>query len=312
MTLSKEKKSIKYKILKKTALPIFLSCTALLFFYNESAKLGFINGLKLSAQTIIPAIFPFFILSDLLLCFFEPKGNFLSRIFEKLLAFSPSGFKAYIIGVLCGFPLGAKCAARLYSENKITLKECERLCAIASSPSLAFVISGIGLGLRGSIKDGILMYFCVIISSILTGIVFKNAREKSCILEEITEQNFVLTDSIRRAASSSLSISAYIALFSSLLFLIDSLIKNDILLLFISAFLEVGNASVLISRSSLFPLHISFSLTAFALSFSGISAFMQGAEFLPGEASKSKIFFMKLIQGVISFLIAEIIFKLLI
>jgi len=310
MTLLKEKKNLKSYFRSKFALIFFLICTALLFLCNESVKLGFINGLKLSALTIIPAIFPFFILSDFLLCFYEPKNNIFSRAFERMLGISSSGFKAYIIGVMCGFPLGAKCAAELYSKNKISLSECERLCAIASSPSLAFVISGIGLGLRGSLRDGILMYFCVIISSIFTGMILKKAKEKSQNSAEIAEQNFALTESIKRSAYSSLSISAYIALFSSLLFLIDSLIKNDTLLLFISSFLEVGNASVLISKSSLLSPQFSFSLTAFALSFSGISVFMQGLEYLPKEASKIKILCMKFIQGVISFFTAGIIFRL--
>jgi len=140
--------------------------------------------------------------------------------------------------------------------------------------------------------------------------ILKKAKEKSQNSAEIAEQNFALTESIKRSAYSSLSISAYIALFSSLLFLIDSLIKNDTLLLFISSFLEVGNASVLISKSSLLSPQFSFSLTAFALSFSGISVFMQGLEYLPKEASKIKILCMKFIQGVISFFTAGIIFRL--
>ncbi len=312
MTAEKEKNEAKGSLRSKGAFIIFVLSVALLFIYNDAAKEGFIKGLRLSALSVIPAIFPFFILSDFLFAIYEPKEGILSSLFERLFGISSSGFKAYLIGAICGFPLGVKCASELYNQKRITISECERLSAVSSSPSLAFVISGVGAGLRGSIKDGVLLYFCVIISSVLTGIIFKHKEQKNEFSSEISEQSFNLANSIKKAAYSSISVSAYISFFSIITVLLSSLAKNEILTVLLSVFLEIGNASVFISNSGVLSPALSFSLTAFALGFSGLSVFMQGAEYLPGEASKFKILFMKLIQGVISFLIAYILLSLFI
>ena len=311
MTSEQEKNKTKGSLRSKGALIIFVLTTALLFIYNDEAKEGFVRGLRLSALSVIPAIFPFFILSDFLFAFYEPKKGFFSSLFERIFGITASGFKAYLIGIICGFPLGVKCASELYRQNKITLNECERLSAVASSPSLAFVISGVGAGLRGSLKEGILLYLCVIISSFFTGILFKAKRHKNEFSAQISEQSFDLANSIKRAAYSSVSVGAYISFFSIISVILVSLVKNELLILFITSFLEIGNASVLISNSSILSPALNFSLTAFALGFSGLSVFMQGLEYLPKEASKSRILFMKLIQGVISFVAAHIIFNLI-
>lgn len=310
MTSEQEKNKTKGSLRSKGALIIFVLTTALLFIYNDEAKEGFVRGLRLSALSVIPAIFPFFILSDFLFAFYEPKKGFFSSLFERIFGITASGFKAYLIGIICGFPLGVKCASELYRQNKITLNECERLSTVASSPSLAFVISGVGAGLRGSLKEGILLYLCVIISSFFTGILFKSNSQKIKFSAQISEQSFDLANSIKRAAYSSVSVGAYISFFSIISVILVSLVKNELLILFITSFLEIGNASVLISNSSVLSPALNFSLTAFALGFSGLSVFMQGLEYLPKEASKSRILFMKLIQGCISFLSAGIIFRL--
>ncbi len=310
MTVDEEKKEAKHSLRSKVSLIFFVFFTTILFIYNTAAKEGFVNGLRFSALTVIPAVFPFFILADFLLSYFQPKENVFSRTFEKLFGISSQGFKAYLIGIVCGFPLGVKCASELYKQKKITLTECERLSSVASSPSLAFVISGIGLGLRGSITDGIILYFCVIISSALTGLIFKKKEQKIEISNEISEQNFSLADSVKKAAYSSISVSAYISFFSIIIFLLGSMVENDLLTLLFSAFFEIGNASVLISNSKILSPDLSFSLTAFALAFSGLSVFMQGMEYLPEEASKLKILFMKIFQGVIALLTSTIILRL--
>ena len=310
MTTKKEKNEAEKSLRSNGALIIFFLTVALIFVYNDAAKDGFVKGLKLSAFSVIPAIFPFFILSDFLFVFYELKKGISGSLFEKIFGISSSGFKAYLIGILCGFPLGVKCASELYRQNKITLYECQRLSAVASSPSLAFVISGVGLGLRGSLKDGILLYFSVIVSSALTGIFFKKKEQKIEFCEEISEQTFNLADSIRKAAYSSISVGAYISFFSIICTILISSAKNELLSLIISSFLEIGNASVLISNSSALPSDLGFSLTAFALGFSGLSVFMQGLEYLPKEASKTKIFLMKLVQGVISFFTSCILYNL--
>lgn len=308
--MTEELENKKQSLISRFSIWIFAALSFLLIIYTKETKKGFELGLKLSALSVIPAVFPFFILSDFLFIFYENKKGVCSSLFNKLFGISSSGLKAYLIGTVCGFPLGIKCASELYNQKKITLDECQTLSALASSPSLAFVISGVGLGLRGSLKEGVVLYLCVLFSSLITGMMFKVKEQENRFSKEIPEQNFVLANSIKKAAFSSISIGAYICFFSILIVLISSLVKNELLTAFITAILEIGNASVMLSGAKVLSPAFSFSLTAFALGFSGLSVFMQGLEYLPKEVSKTKILFMKLVQGVLAFITAYILFRL--
>ncbi len=286
---------------------IFFICTLLLILFAKEAREGIIFGIKLSALSIIPSIFPFFILSDLLISVYKGSDGPIGKIFEKLFNISSYALPAFIVGILCGFPLGVKTAVSLKEIGVIDRDECETLSGFVNNPSLAFVISGVGIGMRGNIFDGIILYISVISSSILTGIIFRSKRDKIKNTGEIKRQNFNLSLSIKNAGVSSIVVSSYIIFFSMLLSLISALIKNDMTTTLISPLFEVGNASKLISTLTAFPENFSLTLTSFSLGFSGLSVFMQSISYLPDDISKSKILIMKFIQGVLCFAITSLI-----
>ncbi len=279
---------------------IFFIFSGLTIIFAKEVKEGIIFGIRLSALSIIPAVFPFFVLSDLLLSSFGNTCSRMRTVFSKIFNISKTAFPTFIIGNLCGFPLGVKGAAKLYSDGMITKDECERLAGFVNNPSLAFVVSGVGLGMLGSLKYGIILYLFLIFSSVLTGILFRPKELKTMNRKENIEQSFNLNLSIKNAIYSSISVSAYIIFFSMLLSLASVIINNDVVLALFSSIMEVGNATKLLSSIPAFSPAITFSLIAFALGFSGLSVFMQGSSFLPSEVSRTKILLMKVIQGILS------------
>ncbi len=289
---------------------IFFIIALILLLYGNESKEAVIFGIKLSALSIIPAIFPFFILSDLLLVSFTNSGGFARRLFERIFHISGSALPTFIIGLVCGFPLGVKGACELYKDKRISKEECERLSGFVNNPSLAFVISGVGLGMLGSIKHGVMLYFSVMLASIMTGYMFRIKRYKTHISEYNTKQKFNLTLSIKNAGQSSLLVSSYIIFFSMILGILSAVVKSSTLVSLLSPIFEVGNATKLLSANTAFSPVLTFSLIAFALGFSGLSVFMQAASFLPPGISRKKILLMKITEGIISALIAFVIYLL--
>ena len=290
----------KNKKLKNAIVMIsFLFCVFVLISYGNDAKNSIIYGIKLSAFSVIPSIFPFFILSDFLVGFYEDCESMLSKIFNKYFSISASAYPTFIIGNLCGFPLGIKYASQLYINQRITKSECEKLCMITNNPSLAFVISGVGAGMRGSVKEGVILYILTLLSSFVIGIFTKSDNTNFEYSKDNEEQTFNLSLTVKNAIYSSLNVSAYIIFFSALLGIFYAITKNAVLTTLISPFFEIGNAAMLISDSKILSPGVSYSLTAFSLGFSGLSVFMQAMSFLPKEISRVKIFFAKLLQGII-------------
>ena len=286
--------------LGKTSLIIFIVCSILFFAYSDALKNYILYGIRLSVVSIIPSLFPFFVISDYLYknSDFSNDGFFCS-LFQKIFGISGRGAVAFALGNLCGFPLGAKCAAELYQDGLITKDECERLVIISNNPSLAFVISYVGAGLFGSITIGIKIYLSIIFSSVILGLILRKKYRKNEYSTFIKRQNYNFSDSIKDAGVSSLTVSSFIIFFSGIIGILKELIKKPFWVLLFSSVLEVGGGVSEIANSSLDSLS-KLLLSAFSLGFSGLSVFLQAFSFLPSQISKYRLFTFKIFQAILS------------
>ena len=262
-------------------------------------------SIKMCLSTIIPSIFPFMILSDYLVCNFTFHDNSaISKLFKRFFSVSSVGLLPFLIGNVCGFPLGAKMAAELFDEGYINQDEFDTLLPLCANPSIAFVISGVGIGMRGSIKEGIILYIITMISTIISGIIWKSRVSASDFIGVSKYKAFSLSDTIKNSALSCIYVSSYIIFFSLVIAILCSLSIAKPVILLLASFLEIGTATSLISKSNIG--WISLPLTAFSLTFSGVSVYMQTLCFVPKGRCKSYLK-IKLTEGIIAFIITAIL-----
>ena len=161
---------------------------------------------------------------------------------------------------------------------------------------MAFVVSGIGVGVLGSIKKGIMLFFACIISAVICGMLFRNSEEEPQHLKYISGQRFDLTESIKGAGLTSLVISSFIIFFSAIITPIGRLVDNQFAFASIASLLEVSSAVDIISK-----LHgkLKILLLGFALGFSGLSVHLQSFSILPRDFSKARYLLIKAVQGLI-------------
>ncbi|SHK38883.1 nucleoside recognition domain-containing protein [Hespellia stercorisuis] len=121
-------------------------CILLLFFlflcFPHEVFQGASRGLDLWFRTVLPTLFPFVILSSLLL---ETNSihymtDLVYPILRPLLGVSKAGSFAVIVGFLCGYPMGAKITAQLFSAKKITEQEAGYLLSFCNNASPVFII----------------------------------------------------------------------------------------------------------------------------------------------------------------------------
>ena len=99
-------------------------CICLLFFlllHPAEALPAARDGLTLWLNVMIPALLPFLILTGILL----KTGNIrkllnpAAPLTKKLLGLSPAGTYVFLLGLLCGYPMGAsKLANSLYHNQQ--------------------------------------------------------------------------------------------------------------------------------------------------------------------------------------------------
>ena len=291
---------VQYKRQIATATCLLLCITMLCF--SKEMKLGVLEGIRLSSEILIPTLFPFFILSDYWSKnFYISDSSPFSRIFVRLFHIPPRGLLAFITGIICGFPLGVKVARDLYDRDEIDQGQLTSLCGFSNNPSMAFVISGVGLGIFGSVSIGILLFLSCLLSAIACGVLFRQEETKVTKHANISRQKFNLVESIKNAGLTSITVSSYVIFFSAII----CVVKNSPLL---APYLELCSAVEIISKSS-FNTSQKLALIAFSLGFSGLSVHMQSFSFMGDRVKKSRYLLMKLAQGLLSSLIILILKK---
>ena len=109
------------------ALPLAL-CAGLLLQPDAAAQAAK-NGLLLCGNLVVPALFPFFILSSLLVSTGGAArlGRLLSGVMGRLFHQTGTSASALVLGFLGGYPVGAKTVCTLYEEKLCDRTQAEHL-----------------------------------------------------------------------------------------------------------------------------------------------------------------------------------------
>ena len=269
------------------------------------------KGLRLCAATVIPSLFPFMVISELIVS--SGIGLRISRAFAKpmrwLFGVGEAGAAAYLLGLVCGFPIGAKTAVSMYDRGIVSRSELERLLTFCNNPGSAFVISAVGVSLLGNKKVGIALYVCVILSSLTVGIVGKYLlgykRGSSIGNSMMIQSDFsikMLTSAFASSALSMLTVCAYVVFFSAFVGCIGAVLSHLSLpcevLACIFGFFELSSG---VGAAAAVPDRIcAVLLCALFVGWSGLSVGFQIMSVCAGRDISFKPYFIaKVAQGVI-------------
>lgn len=265
------------------------------------------DGLRLSFNVIIPSVLPFLIITDFSVRFirFERSGT-LRRLFERIFKINGSVISVFICGILCGFPVGARLALLCYENGKISRGECERLMSFSNNASPGYVICAVGLGMRGSVTEGVILYAAMVLSSVIAGIIFRKKSNINDFNGLISEQRYSFIESVKSATAICVNVCGFVTVFGIICGMLVKCFGDGLFTAIMMTLLEIGNAGVYLSDLCNLSEPLSLALTAFAVSFSGLCVACQTLALLPrgSEISARKYFTIKLVQGAVSMPIA--------
>lgn len=193
---------------------------------NAEAAIDYMGrGLTLCATTVIPSLFPFMVISELLVSSGagEAFGRLCSGVMRRIFGLSGAGASAVFLGSMCGFPVGARTAVALLDKNAISKSECEHLLTFVNNPSSAFLITAVGVSLYGNRKLGIALYGVVLGCGLAVGLLARPLLRKGGSPSE--HPHFpsglhiggaeTFTGAISSAATGMLTVCAYVIFFSA-------------------------------------------------------------------------------------------------
>ena len=208
---------IKRKITASCASLAVCALIVLILCLPDTAAQAARDALAFSAESVVPALFAFSVLSNILSSVGLPRS--VIRIFplHRLLGLPESAAPAVLCGLVCGFPVGAMMTCSLYKDRRLTRAEAARLCAVSANVSGAFLVVAVGK-MFSSHLFGAILWAAQTAVSLGAGIVMNLAhgeKERRTEAESPTDMllSAVFCQSVARSSSACLTVTGYIAFF---------------------------------------------------------------------------------------------------
>ena len=136
---------------------ILASVMVLLLWRSAVAAEAVRRGLTLCARSVIPALFPYFVVSGLFISlgFADGVGRRLEPLTRRLFGVGGAGASAFFLGLLGGYPVGGRTVGQLYRAGRLSKDEAERLLAFCNNAGPSVILGVVGVGCFGSLRTGV-------------------------------------------------------------------------------------------------------------------------------------------------------------
>ena len=276
-------------ILPITAVIISMIC---IFKMPDAVTQGVTDGLKICFNVILPSLFPFMVLSAYIVK--SEALSFFYKLFYPLTRFvlhQPlCTVPVVIMGLIGGFPVGAKMTFLLLEKGKITKNQAQRLCMFCVNGGPAFVMTAVGVNMLASSKAGIIIFASLCISSLMLGFAtsfFDDKKALEISIENSAQSPLVaLSASVADGVQSILGICAWVVLFSGITECIKSSGISDEAYMSLVSVLEVTKGCTLIAGEMGLP------VLAAAIGFGGFCVHCQIYAYIKASGLKYSHFFV--------------------
>ena len=291
---------------------LLIVCLWGFIFYPEKIAQGVTRGITLCVETVIPALFPFMVFAS---CFAKTAlFHFISskadKITQRLFKVSGVGFTSVVLGLLGGYPIGAKGVNDAFSRGLITQNEAARLFCWCSNPSPAFVISAVGVLMLSSYKSGVLLFASTTLSALTIGFFTrfftdceKPYNQRALVFRK--EKN-IFTRSVSETGKSMLGICGWVLTFSAISALSDAIVPEAGARTFLNCIAEVTAAC-----KTAYEENLSLPLIGAILGFGGLGVIFQIYEYMKSCGLKLRVFLcVKLLNGALAAFYCSLMMKL--
>ncbi len=289
------------------------------------------EGLTLWMTSVVPALLPFFIACELLshTNIIDYLGAKLNKIMKPIFNVPGEGAFPLIMGIISGYPVGAKIVTNFRKNGICTKEEGERLLTFTNNSGPLFIIGTVGISLFGNSTIGILLFITHLLACLTVGVVFRfwkrNSKTKySSSAKEYTKKippsfnslGSILQNSIMSSVSTVVMIGGFVMLFSVIISILNNTGIFSVLSTFVSPILslvhipssfangilsgivELTNGVSIISNIPMKAISINIIICAFLLGFGGISVLLQVLSITSSSDISIKPYIIgKLLQG---------------
>lgn len=189
---------------------------------SAAVRAAAFDALRLCARSVVPALFPFLVVSSLLIAlgFGEWAGKHLGWLMGLFRLPGAAG-TALVLGLVGGYPIGARTAAELYGAGLLRREEAERLLAFANNSNPVFLLTVLGQGVFHSARAGLALWGIHVLSALAVGLYGSMGTEADPVRRRAASHGAVrtvrftsaLVEAVRGGAAAQVSICGFVVFF---------------------------------------------------------------------------------------------------
>ncbi len=278
---------------------------------------GVRKGLSLAATDALPALFPFFVASALLVRsgLADRLAVIAARPLSVMYGLPPAAAPAVILGLTGGYPVGAATAAELANQGTLTPRDAARVNLFCNCASPGFCVGLVGLGIFGNARTGVILYVIHISAALLAGLFIARSRQTQPALRttvKSTDTGFpsAFCGAVQQSAGTAITVTAFLTVFSILLELLRPLLEALPLGYAFAGLLELTNGLSVLPSLPL-PTGAKLTLASFLMGFGGLAVHFQvQAITAPSGLPTEHFATAKLLHGAIAATLTAVLFRI--
>ena len=279
---------------------------------KETIYVSIMYALNMWVNSLIPALFPFFIISDILINYniinYIPK--IIKNICKKIFNINDGMLTILLLSMISGFPSNARNTRTLYDKRIITTDEANHILLFTHFANPIFILTTVAVFFLHNKKLGIILLIVHYLSNIIMGICFRNINKydnkyvKQCNTPKV-DFGTIFINSIKKAIDTSLTICGIVIVFLMLSSIfINTFNLNAYNTMIVKSIFEITIGIEALSKLSILNIYKAI-IASMILAFGGISVHIQVLSQIADTDIKYIYFFIgRMYQMIISGILA--------
>lgn len=284
---------------------LMVLCTFVLITDSKVVQEGAEKGIAICLQSVIPALFPFFTISSLLVSYLSGTTGSRHTLLCKLIGMPKGTEYIILIGLLGGYPTGANAIHQAWKNRTLPTSDAKRLLCFCNNAGPAFIF-GICGAFFENIWYGYLIWGIQILSALFVGILLRR-KSLSCPENNKPSSNLTIPGAMEKGLRSISKVCGWVILFRVLISILEHRFlhtmdsKWQILL---NGMLELSNGCTQLGAIQLPGTRFIFA--GFILAFGGICVTMQTSSVV-GELGLGLYIPCKAVQSIFAVFLAAVL-----
>ena len=285
--------------MKKILISVFIMIVLLFVSFeilteSESILNSVVFSFKIWQNNIFPSLFPFFVLSELLVNygFVELLAELFKPIMSKIFKINSKAAFVFVMSMISGFPSNAKYTRELYKKGLLTEHEASKILTFSHFSNPLFILGTVAITFLKNKEAGLFILLVHYFTNIIIGIIFRNyypsTKENNKIslkkailnmhdkrIKNVKSFGEVITTSLMNSINTLLLILGTVTMFLIVTTIIDNTLTiNTYYQSIINGFVEMTQGLKYVSLLEI-PLKLKSIIIVMILSFGGLSVHMQ-------------------------------------